>query len=93
MVPGKESHPNQSVESKLARFGHGRSAGQITVKRFLDFARNDKKLIYYEYYSTVHEAIAREKQLKKWSRAKKIALINRFNPSWPDLGMDVLQDR
>jgi putative endonuclease len=52
-----------------------------------------KKLIYYEHYSNVHEAIARESQLKKWSRAKKITLINRLNPSWLDLGADVLQDR
>jgi putative endonuclease len=52
-----------------------------------------KKLIYYEHYSNVHEAIARESQLKKWSRAKKVALINRLNPSWLDLGADVLQER
>ena len=52
-----------------------------------------KKLIYYEHYSNVHEAIARESQLKRWSRSKKIELINRFNPSWLDLGADVLQDR
>ena len=51
------------------------------------------KLIYYEYYSDVNEAIARESQLKKWSRAKKVELINRLNPSWLDLGADVLQDR
>ena len=50
------------------------------------------KLIYYEYYSHVHQAIARESQLKKWSRAKKVELINRLNPSWLDLGTDVLQD-
>jgi putative endonuclease len=52
-----------------------------------------KKLIYYEHYSNVHEAIARETQLKKWSRAKKVTLINRLNPSWLDLGADVVQDR
>jgi putative endonuclease len=52
-----------------------------------------KKLIYYEHYANVHEAIERESQLKKWSRAKKIGLINRLNPSWLDLGADVLQDR
>ena len=40
-----------------------------------------KKLIYYEHYANVYEAIAREKQLKRWSRVKKVALINRFNPS------------
>jgi putative endonuclease len=33
------------------------------------------KLIYYEYYSNVDEAIGRETQLKKWSRAKKTELI------------------
>jgi putative endonuclease len=51
------------------------------------------KLIYCEYYSNVHEAIARESQLKKWSRAKKVELINRLNPSWLDLSVDLLQDR
>jgi putative endonuclease len=34
-----------------------------------------KKLIYYEHCTDVRDAIAREKQLKKWSRAKKVALI------------------
>jgi putative endonuclease len=52
-----------------------------------------QKLIYYEHYPDIRDAIARESQLKKWSRAKKIALINRMNPRWLDLGVDVLQDR
>jgi putative endonuclease len=43
------------------------------------------KLIYYEYYSNVDEAIDRESQLKKWSRAKKTELINGMNPRWIDL--------
>ena len=50
------------------------------------------KLIYCEHYTHVHDALAREAQLKKWSRAKKIALINQSNPSWIDLGADVLAD-
>jgi putative endonuclease len=52
-----------------------------------------KKLIYYEHYRDVRDAIARESQLKKWSRAKKIGMINRSNPTWNDPGADVLQDR
>jgi putative endonuclease len=52
-----------------------------------------KKLIYYEHYRDIRDAIARESQLKKWSRAKKIGLINRLNPHWNNLGADVLQDR
>jgi putative endonuclease len=51
-----------------------------------------KKLIYDERYRDVRDAIARESQLKKWSRGKKIALVNRLNPSRLDLGIDVLQD-
>jgi putative endonuclease len=49
--------------------------------------------VYYEHYRDVRDAIARESQLKKWSRAKKIGLVNRLNPRWEDLGGDVLQDR
>src|SRR5262245_57580756 len=52
-----------------------------------------QKLIYYEHYRDVRDAIARESQLKTWSRAKKTSLINRLNPHWGDLGADVLQDR
>ena len=49
--------------------------------------------IYYEYYRDIRDAIARETQLKKWSRTEKVALIGRVSPSWLDLGVDVLQDR
>ena len=52
-----------------------------------------KKLIYYEHYRDVRDAFARETQLKKWSRPKKITLINRLNPSWLDLSVEILQDR
>jgi putative endonuclease len=51
------------------------------------------KLIYYEHCGEIRDAIARETQLKKWLRAKKIALIARMNPSWLDLSIEVLQDR
>src|SRR5438876_9895463 len=51
------------------------------------FARqyNAHKLIYFEAYPDPTSAIAREKQLKRWSRAKKEALIARTNPQWKDL--------
>jgi putative endonuclease len=52
-----------------------------------------KKLIYFEHYGDIRDGISRESQLKKWSRVKKIGLINRLNPCWEDLGVDVLQDR
>ena len=39
-------------------------------------------LIYFEKYTWIQEAIAREKELKGWSRIKKEALINKHNPDW-----------
>jgi len=43
------------------------------------------QLVYYEDYPDMVSAIAREKQLKGWVRAKKIALILEKNPGWEDL--------
>jgi putative endonuclease len=42
-------------------------------------------LVYQEFLYDIESAIAREKQLKGWSRAKKIALIEKINPGWEDL--------
>lgn len=43
------------------------------------------RLVYFEMHATLIDAIRREKQLKKWSRASKIELIQRGNPDWCDL--------
>ncbi|HEV3273056.1 MAG TPA: GIY-YIG nuclease family protein, partial [Candidatus Methylacidiphilales bacterium] len=43
------------------------------------------QLVYYEFFHDIESAIEREKQLKGWSRAKKIALIEKRNPGWDDL--------
>ena len=43
------------------------------------------KLVYYEKYSEINAAIAREKQLKRWTRAKKNLLVESKNPNWKDL--------
>jgi putative endonuclease len=44
-----------------------------------------KILVWYELHESMIEAIAREKQIKTGSRAKKIALIEALNPEWKDL--------
>jgi putative endonuclease len=44
-----------------------------------------KLLVWYELHATMIEAIAREKQIKGGSRAKKLALIESANPDWADL--------
>ncbi len=46
---------------------------------------NITKLVYYEEYNDINDAIRREKQIKGWSRKKKIELIESINPEWKDL--------
>lgn len=49
---------------------------------------NIDKLVYFEEYTNINEAIKREKQLKKWNRQWKIDLIEENNPDWNDLAAD-----
>ena len=44
------------------------------------------RLVHYETFAEVRDAIAREKQIKGWLRRKKIDLIESSNPKWQDLG-------
>ena len=46
---------------------------------------NIDSLVYYESFNDVNLAIAREKEIKKWRREKKTALIESKNPDWNDL--------
>ena len=46
------------------------------------------RLVYFESYDRVNTAIDREKQLKRWNRAKKLFLIERANPTWEDLSAE-----
>ena len=48
-----------------------------------------KKLVHFELFVSMPEAIAREKQLKKMLRTAKLALIERENPNWRDLWLDI----
>ena len=50
------------------------------------------RLVHCEQTMHVRSAIAREKQIKAWTRAKRVALIEQFNPTWDDLAGDSLPD-
>ena len=50
---------------------------------------NCNKLVYFEVYTNIEEAIAREKNLKNWKREWKNDLINKINPEWKDLSFQV----
>ena len=54
-------------------------------KNSFTYRYNCHKLVYYEGFNLIEEAIAREKQIKKSSRKKKESLINQMNPEWKDL--------
>ena len=56
-------------------------------KRIVGFTQkyNITKLTYFEEFTNINEAIAREKQLKGWGRTKKIELVESHNPRWEDL--------
>jgi putative endonuclease len=50
------------------------------------------RLIYYETTPDVHSSISREKQIKAWRRRKKLDLVRRLNPTFRDLGADLIDD-
>ena len=54
-------------------------------KNSFSYKYNLHYFIYYEFFSRIEEAIAREKEIKKWRREKKEDLINSMNPQWNDL--------
>ncbi len=51
---------------------------------------NVSRLMYYERHPDIRAAIAREKQIKGWTRKKKIALIESSNPTWKDLAEGII---
>jgi putative endonuclease len=48
------------------------------------------RLVFVEYHETMEDAILREKRIKKWRRAWKLALIESHNPQWRDLANDLI---
>jgi putative endonuclease len=46
------------------------------------------RLLYFEEFGDIYEAIEREKEIKRWRRAKKIALFEKSNPDWLDISKD-----
>ena len=66
------------IELRVEQHKQGRFDGYS--KRY-----NCNRLVWFERFTYVGDAIAREKQLKGWTRTKKIWLIERENPAWVDL--------
>lgn len=50
---------------------------------------NLNKLVYFELFFDINEAVKREKEIKKWRREKKNKLVESINPEWRDLGLEL----
>ena len=70
------------LEERIWQHKNGAFPGSFTDRY------NIKDLVYFEKFGDMPSAIAREKQLKRWSRIKKIRLIVASNPDWRDLSDD-----
>jgi putative endonuclease len=59
------------------------------------FAKKYKvdRLVYYERFDRIRDAISREKEIKGWRREKKNDLMRRTTPKWEDLGQQLFRDR
>ncbi|MBR9758038.1 MAG: GIY-YIG nuclease family protein [Algicola sp.] len=66
------------IDDRMER--HIKGEGAAFAKKY-----NLTRLVYYEEFQYVHEAIKREKQLKNWHRQWKINLIEKVNPEWQNL--------
>jgi putative endonuclease len=70
------------LEVRIQKHKNGTYSSSFTKRYRID------KLVYFERYTLISAAIAREKQLKRWSRIKKIRLIVSQNPTWKDLSAE-----
>ena len=68
----------------------GRRVAQHKAGKIEGFTQRYKinRLVYFELFQYVKSAIHREKEIKGWDRAKRVALIERENPTWDDLAHD-----
>jgi putative endonuclease len=78
------------VTSDLARrlFEHKQKLVEGFTSKY-----NVSRLVYFETFENITDAIAREKQIKGWRRSKKITLIELTNPTWRDLSEGWANDR
>jgi putative endonuclease len=63
------------------------------INKGFTYKYNCEKLVYYEQFKMMTDAITREKQLKNWKREWKNKLVNDFNPEWNDLSEEIGIDK
>jgi putative endonuclease len=86
LASGKNGTLYIGVTNNLARRVHEH---RTMTKPGFTSKYNVMMLVWYESYGDINEAIAREKNLKRWERAWKIKLIVEMNPDWHDLYLEL----
>ena len=86
VASGRNGTLYTGVTSDLARraYEHREGLRPVFTRRY-----GCKRLVWFERYAMMTDAIAREKQIKGGSRAKKLALIEAGNPQWRDLYLEL----
>ncbi len=77
------------VTNDLARRMSEHYLDSITIKKTFAGKYNCYKLIYYEYFEYINQAIAREKEIKGWSKSKKVDLVKSENMDWKFLNNEI----
>jgi putative endonuclease len=78
--------PFIGVTNELLRRAYRHRSGEIagfTSKYKID------RLVYFEQFEDIRQAIGREKQIKGWLRSRKIGLVGTVNPAWKDLSLEL----
>ena len=85
IMASKSRHIYTGVTNYIDRRVAQHKAGEIKgfTQRY-----HINRLVYYEHFQFIQEAIHREKEIKGQDRAKRVALIERENPTWDDLADD-----
>ena len=85
-LAGKSGAPYVGITNDLAR-----RVWEHKHKQLPGFTQkyNVTNLVWFEAHGRPASAIAREKQIKAWRRAKKVALIATLNPQWKDLSVGI----
>ena len=62
---------------------------KMKVKDVFSERYNADRLVYYEHFFNIMDAIRREERLKRWKRKWKMDLVEKFNPQWKDLFVEI----
>ena len=75
-----------NIRKRLFQHREGRMRGFTSQYRV-------HRLVHYETFGDIKAAIGREKEIKGWRREKKIALLEKSNPTWDDLAAEIARDK